>query len=300
VAQTPAVRTYDVVTTTRTGRERVHHYASDEALAPGQVPRLSGRYWLVVDVERMHDGESPRALAVPARYRLRLRHPDGREEVGAFRRFRTGGPRIGHAFTTVEDGEPASWQVVDERLAYDERGAPYLDVVAERDFGEVEALPDHELEHSLARLDEKLPPQAYATLLRAHEEGSSFELVALEPGELPDWEEGRRFIDALVFEEIEDDLFELCGVDPDKDPRDTWLDTVKARLRSDLDGFKADIEVDHVQIEEWDYLDGRIFASVGTPEDESDPDSGHGWMCRLVDSEALGAAGFARMRKTEL
>jgi hypothetical protein len=28
--------------------------------------------------------------------------------------------------------------------------------------------------------------------------------------------------------------------------------------------------------------------------------SGHGWMCRLVDAEVLGAAGFERVRKAEL
>ena len=34
-------------------------------------------------------------------------------------------------------------------------------------------------------------------------------------------------------EEIEDDLFEQCGVDVDHDPRETWLATVKERLRAD-------------------------------------------------------------------
>jgi hypothetical protein len=107
-------------------------------------------------------------------------------------------------------------------------------------------------------------------------------------------------VDALVLEEIEDDLLELCGVEPGSDPHDTWLDTVKTRLRADLASFRADVEGDHVEIEGWEYLEGRIFASVGTFEDEADPDSGHGWMCRLLDAEVLGAAGFSRVRKTEL
>jgi len=55
-----------------------------------------------------------------------------------------------------------------------------------------------------------------------------------------------------------------------------------------------------LEIEEWDYLDGRVFASVGTIADESDPDRGHGWMCRLVDAGTVGAAGFHRVRKLEL
>ena len=60
------------------------------------------------------------------------------------------------------------------------------------------------------------------------------------------------------------------------------------------------MEENRDEIEEWSFRDGRIFASVGNLDDESDPNSGHGWMCRLVDSEALGAAGFERVRKAEL
>ena len=75
---------------------------------------------------------------------------------------------------------------------------------------------------------------------------------------------------------------------------------MKERLRADLEAFRADIEGDHDEIEEWDFRGGRIFASVGTFEDEADPNSGHGWMCRLVDSEALGAAGFDRVQRVQL
>jgi hypothetical protein len=57
---------------------------------------------------------------------------------------------------------------------------------------------------------------------------------------------------------------------------------------------------DHDEIEEWEFRDGRVFASVGREEDEADPYSGHGWMCRLVDASALAAAGFERVRKAEL
>jgi hypothetical protein len=84
----------------------------------------------------------------------------------------------------------------------------------------------------------------------------------------------------------------MCGIDTDSDPRETWLARVKARLLEDLRPFREDVEGPHDQIEEWSFRDGRIFASVGNEDDESDPDSGHGWMCRLLDSEALGAAGF--------
>jgi len=290
--------TYELVTVARDGKQRVATYASEVPLKPGDVIRFKGRDWLV---ERIEDGDPQRLIAKPARYRLRLVQPDGREELGAFRRYRPDGPRLGHAFTTLEDRQPISWEVIDERLAYDDDNEPYLDLVAERDYTEAEAdLPDHELEHVLAWREAAFPQGAVATLRAAEEAGLSVELVALEAGEAPDWAAAERYIDALILEEIEDDLFELCGVDPGRDPRESWLPTVKERLHSDRQNFRDDIEGDHDEIEEWEFLDGRVFASVGREEDEADPLKGHGWMCRLLDASALGAAGFDRVRKAEI
>jgi hypothetical protein len=298
---TRAIYRYALKVRGRSGREHEREYASEEPLAPGDVIRLQGRYWLIQDVEAADDGEPAPALAKPARYRLRLRHPDGREEVGGFRRFRPDAPKLGHAFTTQEDGQQVSWEVKDARLGLDPDGEPYLELVAERDFSELEDLPDHELEHTLTRsAEESLPAAAAATIAGAADAGLSIELVALEPGELPDWEGAQRFIESLVLEEVEDDLVEMCGVDTDNDPRDTWLGKVKERLLEDLRRLREDVEGPHDEIEEWSFRDGRILASVGSEDDESDPDSGHGWMCRLADSEALGAAGFDRVRKAEL
>lgn len=285
---------YELVHVTATGRERVHPYTSEEPLTPGSVVRYEGRDWLVEHV----DGS--RVRLKPARYRLRLRHPDGREEVGAFRRFRPDAPRAGHTFSTLEDGEPVSWQVADERLERGPDGEPYLDLTAERDYSEEEdvpRLPEHELEHALSREE---APDAASALASAVQEGLFVELVALEPGEAPDWAEAEAYLDALELEVIEDDLLELCGVSPDRDPRETWLDTVKARLRSDLELFRADLEGGRDQIEEWEFRDGRVFAAVGTFEDEANPDSAHGWTTRLLDASALTAAGFSRVRKAEL
>jgi hypothetical protein len=291
---------YVVVTRRRTGKGRAHEFASEDALKPDDVLRLDGRHWLITSIEAGEDAPA-RAVAEPARYRLRLRHPDGREELGGLRRFRPDAPRLGHSFTTLEDGQPVSWEVVDQQLEQDEQGGSYLGFTAERDFAEVEALPNHELEHTLAQSrEEELPQSARAAFDRAEQMGLSLELVALEPGEEPDWEEAERYIDALVIEEVEDDLLELCGVDPDNDPKETWLETVKRRLRSDLEQFRADVEGDYAQIEQWSFRDGRIFASVGSHDDEADPLSGHGWMCRLIDAGVLGAAGFERVRKAEL
>jgi hypothetical protein len=228
-------------------------------------------------------------------------HPDGREELGAFRRVRPDGPRLGHSFTTIEDRAPISWSVVDEAFAHDEQGEPYLDLVAERDYGEAEGdLPDHELEHALAVRSDEVPDAARERIDEATSLGFAIELVALEPEEAPDWEEARRYIEALSLDTIEDDLLEMCGVDTRRDAEATWLETVKGRLRDDLDRFSGDVEGDHDEIEEWGFHRGRVFASVGAPDDEADPDSGYGWMCRLIDAGALGVAGFARVRKPEL
>jgi hypothetical protein len=38
---------YLVVTRRRTGKERVHEFASEDQLEPGDVLRLDGRYWLI-------------------------------------------------------------------------------------------------------------------------------------------------------------------------------------------------------------------------------------------------------------
>jgi hypothetical protein len=103
-----------------------------------------------------------------------------------------------------------------------------------------------------------------------------------------------------VLDMVEDDLLELCGVHPDRNARETWLDTVKERLRSDLTSFRDDIEGDHDEIEEWDFSGARIFAAVGTWRDEANPAGGYGWMVRLWDAEILGAAGFERVRRPQL
>ncbi len=85
---------YEVVVVHRTGKEHVHPYTTDEPLEPGDVVRLEGRHWLI---ERI---EGNRAQAKLARYRLRLRYPDGHEDLGAFRRFR---PERASARSRVRD-----------------------------------------------------------------------------------------------------------------------------------------------------------------------------------------------------
>jgi hypothetical protein len=288
--------TYELVHSTRSGSERVHPFTSQDELEPGSIVHVEGRDWLV-------DGlDGTRATLEPARYRLGLLHPDGREELGAMRRYRSDAPRVGHTFSTVEEGAPASWQVVDQRLARDEQGEPYLALTAERDYSEQDdqpTLPEHELEHAFARDDDDTSAAA-ATLARADAAGLYAELMALEPGEAPDWTEAQAFLDALGLEEIHDDLLVRSGVDPNRDSEDAWLDIVKERLNADLEQFRADVDSNHDQIEEWDFRDGRVFAAIGSYDDEASPESGHGWMTRLYDAGVLEAAGFRRVRKAEL
>lgn len=237
---------YEIVTHDRAGRERVHPYTGEDVLAPGSVVLLGGRYWLVVRVEQQ------RVQAQLARYRLALQHPDGHRETGAFRRFRADAPGLGHQLITLENGVPISWAVVDQRLACDDAGKPFLESIAERDHAELESLPDHELEHALDQ-ESDITGIAATVLARAREAGCAIELVGLEAGQAPDWDEARRYLDALILEEVEDDLLEQCGVDPRHDPHETWLGTVKQRLRDDLDSFRADIDDRHEEVEEWDF-----------------------------------------------
>ena len=103
------VETYEVVTQAPGGKARIHRYASDEPLGAGEVLRLGGRFWLIQSIaEPQGETGLPQVLAKPARYRIRLRHSDDREELGALRRIRPGSPRLGHALTTLEEGQPIS------------------------------------------------------------------------------------------------------------------------------------------------------------------------------------------------
>ena len=239
-------------------------------------------------------GEAPR---VPVRYRLVLRQPTGATESGAFRRLRPDSPRAGHALTTVVAGQPISWAVVEERVEQDETGESYLALYAERDYTEYDGnLADHQLEHALLGRGSDGPGSRIDQAVAA---GLSAELIALDPGQTPDWEEANCYLEALTLDTLGDELLERF-VDTRRDPQERWLDIVKARLRTDLASFRGDIDGDHDEIEEWDVVGGRIFVSIGTTEDEGESGSGHGWLVRLCDAGVLGAAGFTRVRKAEL
>jgi ribosomal protein L37E len=60
-----------------------------------------------------------------------------------------------------------------------------------------------------------------------------------------------------------------CGFDTRRDPQERWLDSVKRRLRDDLDSCHTDAEGFHDEIEEWDFEGSRIVAAVGSFDDDS-------------------------------
>lgn len=62
---TQSIYRYEVRVQKRGGREHAREYASEELLAPGDVIRLQGRYWLIQDVEEAGEGAPARALAKP-------------------------------------------------------------------------------------------------------------------------------------------------------------------------------------------------------------------------------------------
>jgi hypothetical protein len=87
---------YELVHVNRVGHElRQPAFLSETELQPGSILRHWGRDWIVDSVD------ARRVELRPARYRLRLRHPDGREELGAVRRYRADAPRVGHTFSTL-------------------------------------------------------------------------------------------------------------------------------------------------------------------------------------------------------
>jgi hypothetical protein len=266
-------------------------------LAPGDVIQLRDRYWIVESTS----GEAPVTLSVaPARLRLVLLHPDGHEELGAVRRWGREAPQEGHVLTTGAPGREESWRVQRRRLARDESGAPLIELIAERDYEDSDGeRAEHELEHRLARADER-PEAASALFRRVEREGLMLELVARDEGEPADWAAAEEYIRDLIIEEVGEDVLELAGVDTDNEPRERWLALVQERLLADLASLRDDVEGERDEIEVWEE-DGRlVLASVGRWDDEYAPDKGHGWMTRLVDSGVLIAAGFARVPRAQL
>jgi hypothetical protein len=81
---------YEIVTHDRTGRERVHPYTGEDALAPGSVVLIGGRYWLVDRIEQTRVQTSRRATG--SRYATRV---DGKSPGRP--RFRADAPAPGHS-----------------------------------------------------------------------------------------------------------------------------------------------------------------------------------------------------------
>jgi len=100
------------------------------------------------------------------------------------------------------------------------------------------------------------------------ERADGSKLVALDPGEEPDWPASKSL--ALhsthsSFEEIEDDLFVAVRRRRRHDGgRRRWLGNREgAPAVADLEAFATDVEGDHDEIEEWEF---RVVASSSRSE----------------------------------
>ena len=198
--------TYDVVVVHRTGKEHVHRYTTEEPLEPGDVVRLEGRHWLSSASRATARRRSPRAIGCGFAIRTAARtsgrsaasDPTRRGSATRSPPSRTGARSAGRSSTAAGPRR-------------ERRAVPRPRRGARLRRRRSDAARPRARAHARPRSEDELPEGAEATLARAADEGLSVELVALEPGEEPDWEAAERFIDALVLEEIEDDLIEQCG-----------------------------------------------------------------------------------------
>jgi hypothetical protein len=123
--------TYEVLTRLPSGKERVQTYESDDPLSRRRV--AARRSFLLVEHRGTTGGRGAACVREAARYRIRLRHPDDREELGAVRRIQPGRRGSVTHSLQLERGRPVSWRVVDEQLDAT-RAASRFDLRAERDY----------------------------------------------------------------------------------------------------------------------------------------------------------------------
>ena len=184
--------TYEVVTSISREKERVRRYSSDDPLAPGE---RAPDGWPLLARSRASKGREarpglPRVLAKPARYRLRLRHPDGHEELGAMRRLRSGSPDgwVTHSRRSRKDSRSAGrWST--SSLSATSAASRFSTYVAERDYAEAEGSSPTMSSSTRSTVRRRggcrrTPTRRSQRLPR---EGLDVELVALDPGEEPDW-----------------------------------------------------------------------------------------------------------------
>ena len=169
-----------------------------------------------------------------------------------------------------------SWQVVDERLA-DDHGEPYLDLIAERDYSELRTRRAARARAGArARAQEARRGAARAPPRRGG--GPGRRAGRARGGRGARLGRGRGATSTRWSSRRSRTTCSSSAASTRPRRRETWLDTVKARLRATWSDSGTTSRADHDQIEEWEFRDGRIFAAVGSIEDEADPDRGHGWM----------------------
>ena len=235
---------------------------------------LDGRDWLVDAVE---EGDTARVVAKPARYRLRLRHPDGREELGAFRRMRA--------------GQPATRPLVHDARG---RGSRQLGASSRRrspTTSRTSRSSTSSPSATTARPRATCPTTSSSTRSPASADGSGRRQGVDRRGDAlracrsssprssrTRRRTGRRLAATSrpsVSTRSRTTCSSCAASTRGDDSEGTWLETVQARLRDDLESFSADVEGDHDEIEEWDFHRRPRLRLRGLgPDDEVRPRQG--------------------------
>jgi hypothetical protein len=176
------------------------------------------------------------------------------------------------------------------------RGEPFLESIAGRDYADTESLPDHQLEHALEQQRDDTST-ADTVLARATVPGLAIELVGLEGSQAPGWDEATRYLDSLTSRNSRTICSSNAASIPAAIRGERGWTRPSGAFATISTASAPTSERGHDQTEEWDFHGDKIFAAQGSFDDDANPDSGYGWMCRLVDAGDLQAAGFYRVRK---
>src|SRR5919204_3200296 len=189
-------RTYEFVHVNRLGHRLTHELVSDDTLEPGAIIRSEGRGWIV---DRVEDS---RVFLEPARYRLScatltaIWRPARSAASGPMRRALA--TRSARSSTTRRSA--GSWSRSVSRVTTTaSRSTSSPPTGTTRSATSRRACPSTSWSTPLRVTTISARPRQ--GLAEAAEAGLPVELVALEPEEAPDWDEGRRCIDALMIED---------------------------------------------------------------------------------------------------
>ena len=244
---------------------------------------------------RRRDRSRTRQLGLPAPPQPSGRTRGARRRSAGFRPDRSPArPSVHHCSRTGEPGHLGRRPI--EQLAQDEarRAVPRPDGRARLRGVRVAARATSSSTRSPASRRDELPPSAGRVSTRAEQTGLAIELVALDARRVAGRDEAVRYIEALGSRRSRTTCSSFAGCVPARTQRHLARhrqDPAVARIsRSSASRRQARRTI---RSRSGSFRDGRIFASIGSQDDESAPDRGHGWMCRLVDAGVLTAVDRA-------